>query len=111
MPRYHGITSKYRAIPTTLNGYRFASRKEAGRYSELLLMERSGLITGLELQPKFPLVVNGIKVCVIIPDFQYRDSNTRKIVIEDTKGFRTDVYRIKKKLFEALYAPLTITEL
>ncbi len=92
--------SKYRAIPVELDGIRFASKKEAKRYSELKLLERAKQISGLTLQPKFPLVVNGHKVCSYIGDFMYQNG---KLIVEDTKGYRTDAYRIKRKLFIALY--------
>lgn len=100
--------TKYRAVPTYVGKIRFASKKEAARYVDLKLLERSGKITGLKLQPKFPLVISGVKICTYIPDYLYQENDTT--VVEDVKGVKTPVYRIKKKLFEVLYAPLTITE-
>lgn len=97
---------KYRNEPTEIDGHKFPSKKEAKRFSELKLLERAGQITGLTLQPKFPLVVNGHKVCSYIGDFMYVQEPrgpATKIVIEDTKGYRTDAYRIKRKLFIALH--------
>lgn len=97
--------NKYHAIPTEVDGHRFASRAEARRYSELRLMEQAGEITALELQPVFPLVVNDTKVGTYIADFRYRTS-AGVLVIEDVKGgnaTRTPVYRLKVKLVRALY--------
>jgi hypothetical protein len=93
--------NKYGAIKTEVGSFVFASKREAHRYSELKLAERSGDISGLELQPKFPLIVNGIKVATYIADFRYIEGG--EVVIEDSKGFRTAIYRLKKKIVEAQY--------
>ncbi len=92
--------SKYRNIAETVDGIRFASRKEAKRYTELRLLERAKQISCLTLQPRHALIVNGHKVCTYVGDFAYLEKS--KLVVEDTKGLRTDVYRIKRKLFMAL---------
>ena len=94
-------SSKYKAQPTIVDGIRFDSKKEAKRYSELKFLEMAGEISDLQLQVRFPLVVNKIKVCTYIADFVYMVGDTR--VVEDTKGYRTDVYQIKKKMMEAIY--------
>jgi hypothetical protein len=96
------MVSKYRAKPTMVNGIRFASKKEGKRYSELKLLERLGEIRDLQLQPRFPLKVNGELVCTYVADFSYRDGKTGNWITEDTKGFRTDAYKIKAKLLKAL---------
>jgi hypothetical protein len=101
--------SKYRAIPTRVDGVRFASKAEASRFVELKLLEKAGKIQDLELQPSFQIEVNGHRVCVYKADFAYRDGATWERVIEDVKGMRTPVYRLKKKLVEAQYG-VTITE-
>jgi hypothetical protein len=93
---------KYRNIKTTVDGITFDSAKEARRYSELKLLERSGRITGLEVQPSFPIVINGVKVCTYKADFGYVDQ-IGSPVIEDCKGFKTPVYRLKKKLMLAVH--------
>lgn len=94
---------KYHNKPTSIDGYTFASLHEAARYQELILLKRAGKIRDLVLQPAFPLVVNGKKVAKYIADFQYIDMETGKTQIEDAKGYKTAVYRLKKKLVEALY--------
>jgi hypothetical protein len=93
--------SKYRAIKTEVDGITFASKKEAKRYQELRLLEKAGVIQDLRLQPKFEISVNGEHICDYIGDFNYVENG--KVVIEDTKGVRTPVYRLKKKLVHALY--------
>ena len=94
---------KYRAIRTKVDGIVFASKAEARRYTELKALEKSGVIEKLEIQPRFKLVVNGIKIATYIADYRYRVVKTGAVVIEDVKGVRTAVYRIKKKLVELLY--------
>lgn len=95
--------SKYGAIKTEVDGITFASKKEARRYSQLRLLERVGEITDLKLQPRFPLTLNGIKVCTYVADFQYRDLGTDEVVVEDVKGVRTALYKLKAKFFSALH--------
>lgn len=95
--------SKYAAVPTVVDGVRFASKREAQRYFELKMRLLAREITDLELQPKFPVEVRGKKVCTYIADFQYRENGV--LVVEDVKSpaTKTPVYRLKKKLCEALY--------
>jgi len=109
--------TKYRAQPTEVDGHRFASKREAARYQELRLLERAGKIVNLELQPRFECRVNGIKVCTYVADFAFVDleraaggGEASPRVIEDVKGVRTPVYRMKKKLVEALYPGVVIEE-
>ena len=102
--------SKYHAIRTTIDGITFASRKEALRYCQLKMLRDAGEIHNLELQPKFPIFINGVKVCTYIADFAYFTAKTR--VIEDVKSkpTKTPVYRLKRKLVSACYPGLTIIE-
>lgn len=94
---------KYRNEPQVIDGHTFASRAEAGRYIELKMMNREGSIVQLKLQPKFPITVEGKKICTYIADFSYLDAWSGKLTVEDVKGMKTPVYRLKKKLVEALY--------
>lgn len=98
-----GRASKYYNRPTQVDGITFASIKEAKRYSELKLMERAKQISGLTLQPRYPLVVNGHKICTYVGDFVYLEVKSGKMVCEDSKGFRTREYQNKRKLFMALH--------
>ncbi len=100
--------NKYRNQPITLDGVRFPSKREANRYSELKLLLQQGLITELELQPRFKLAVLGVHVCTYVGDFRYLDPR-RGRVVEDAKGVRTAVYKIKKKLVKILLG-IEITE-
>lgn len=99
--------NKYRAIRTEVDGIMFASKKEAMRYKELKFLLQEQRISDLVLQPKFPIQVNGKKICTYIADFIYNEDGIQ--VVEDVKGVKTSVYRIKKKLTEAIYN-ITIKE-
>ena len=99
--------TKYRAIRTEVDGIMFASKKEAFRYKELKFMRDERRISDLILQPKFPIEVCGKKICKYIADFMYHENGNQ--IIEDVKGVKTSVYRIKKKLTEAIYN-ITIQE-
>ena len=107
--------SKYFSRKTTIDGITFDSKAEAERYAELKLLERSGQIRGLALQPEFELIPgytkNGHKIRAVKyrADFQYTDRNGQT-VIEDVKGVRTKEFLLKKKIFEWKYQNLTITE-
>lgn len=94
--------TKYNAIKTEIDGYVFDSRAESRRYSELLMLEKAGEISNLILQPVFPLIVSGEKIGKYIADFEYTDLNGKRIV-EDVKGVKTPVYRLKKKLVKAIH--------
>lgn len=114
--RTHGakgeqVPSKYRAVPTVVDGIRFASKKEAAHYGTLKILERAGKITELRIQPKWELVIFGQKICTYIADFYYLESVNGKLFgrIEDVKGIKTPVYRLKKKLMKAIHN-IEITE-
>jgi hypothetical protein len=95
--------SKYHNRKTEVDGYLFDSMAEARRYKELKLLELSGRIRSLELQPRYPLVINKSDVGTYIGDFLYLDCETGQKVLEDVKGIRTTVYRLKKRLIKAIY--------
>jgi hypothetical protein len=97
--------SKFQNEPTWIDGYRFASKKEATRYTELKLLLRAGEIQNLEVQPVYPIFVNNVKVCDYVADFAYcvPAIGGKKEIVEDVKGFRTQVFQLKKKLFAAQY--------
>lgn len=96
--------NKYRNNKVEYDGILFDSKKEAKRYSELKLLERTGRIQNLKRQVPFTLIPrindqNGKciqRACKYYADFVYTYNN--KLVVEDTKGVRTAEYKIKKKL-------------
>lgn len=95
--------TKYHAVKVKLDGYTFDSKKEAARYAELLLLVKAGHILELQVHPSFPLTVNGVNIGKYIADFAYHDWYKKKDVVEDVKGVKTPVYRLKNKLVKALY--------
>jgi hypothetical protein len=95
------MRNKYRAVKTVVDGIKFDSKKEAARYQQLKLLERAGEIMELTLQPRFDLIVNGVKCGFYKADFQYLEVG--KYVVEDVKGMKTPVYNLKKKLVKAIY--------
>ena len=99
---------KYNAIKTTLDGITFASKAEAKRFAELKLLVQAGVISNLSLQPRFSCVVADVKICTYIADFMYLEQGN--LVIEDVKGVKTPVYKLKKKLVEAIHN-IKITEI
>lgn len=102
--------SKYRAVKTVVDGITFASKLEAKRYGELKLLERSGKISQLIVQPRYPIAVNGYLVCTYVADFRYWDHEQQTTVIEDCKGVATQVYKLKARLLHAALG-YTITEI
>lgn len=93
--------NKYRNKRTEVDNVIFASKREASRYKDLKLMEQFGSISGLTLQPRYPLIVNDVKIGTYVGDFQFFEGD--KKIIEDTKGFRTRVFVMKKNLMKAIY--------
>lgn len=98
---------KYHATPTTIDGIRFDSIAEANHYCELKLLERAHMISELRIHPSYTLQeafeYRGRKERAITyeADFSYKEKG--EVIVEDVKGFRTDVYNIKRKLFEYKY--------
>lgn len=110
---YKGINwSKYKNIKMEIDGHEFDSKTEAKRYNELKLLECKGLIKKLQLQPRF-LLQEGFKKngktfrkIEYIADFMYEENG--KVVVEDVKGMKTDVFKLKRKLFEYKFPELTL---
>lgn len=84
--------SKYRNKIVLLDGKRFMSKAEAGRYVELRKMELAGRISHLTLQVPYKFRC-GAKY---VADFRYVEDG--KCVVEDVKGMKTAVYNLKKKM-------------
>lgn len=98
--------SKYGNTKTIYKGEKYDSKKEAD-YARDLDTARSAnsprfRVVKVERQIPFRINVEGIKICTYIADFvvKYQDGHEEII---DVKGFRTEVYKIKKKLVEALF--------
>ena len=101
--------NKYHNKKVIVNGHKFDSIKEANYYNQLRLLQRAGLIRDLELQktfilqPSFKLNNKTRRQITYKADFTYFSNEDNKIHVIDVKGFKTDVYNIKKKMFEYKY--------
>lgn len=111
-----GKKSKFRNQKTEVDGIIFDSKAEARYYQTLKAYEKIGMVNGLKLQPAFELQPaytkkNGEKIKAIVykADFEYYDQNGNRVIV-DVKGYKTEVYRMKKKIFEYKYPDLEITE-
>ena len=83
---------------TAPDGQVFDSQKEYNRWCNLRLLERAGRISDLKRQVSYELIPkqNGERACSYVADFVYHEDG--KTVVEDCKGFRTEGYKIKRKL-------------
>lgn len=97
------MARKYGNRKVTVNGITFDSKKEAARWFELSLLERAGEISGLKRQVRFELLpsqkIDGKVVerpVSYVADFVYTENG--ETVVEDTKGFRTKEYILKRKM-------------
>ena len=95
---------------TQVDGITFQSAREARRYEELRLLERAGEIRDLQRQVRHELapsvLLRGARRrspgVDYVADFTYVDMRTGRKVIEDVKGHRTEVYKLKRHLMKAL---------
>ncbi len=98
------LKHKFKAKRTNVDDIKFSSKKEANRYNTLKLLRKSGEILFFLRQVPFHLP-GGVKY---ICDFLIFWVNG-EVTIEDVKGFKTESYKAKKKMVEALY-PIEISE-
>lgn len=132
MKRYTGLSrvistpNKYGARKVVFDGEQFDSKKEANRWAELRILEKAGQISDLRRQVKFVLIPAQYEEstevyqrgqnkgkpkrgklleheCSYLADFVYRVTETDRTAVEDTKGFRTKDYIIKRKLMLERY--------
>lgn len=98
-----------------MNGIAFDSKKEAAYYEDLLWQQRTGAVKSIELQPEFVLQpayeVAGKKIRPIIyrADFKVTEADGH-IYYVDTKGMRTQVYLLKKKMLLYKYPDIDFRE-
>lgn len=94
--------NKFKNIKVEIDGHKFDSKGEAKYYGKKKIQLLSGELVSLELQVKYPLVVNGVNIGFYKADFRETWKSGRVDVV-DFKGLRTPVYMLKKKLMKALY--------
>ena len=101
--------SKYHSKKVIIDGIKFDSKREGEYYQKLKILEEKGLIKDLELQKEWLLQdkfkINGKtrRKIVYKSDFSYVSTEDDRLHVIDVKGFRTDLYKLKKKLFEYKY--------
>lgn len=103
--------AKYRNTQTRIGDEKYASKREADRHQELLLLEKAGHITGLtrevpfELAPKIRIDGEARTRPPIRyrADFVYSDVASGRVIVEDAKGRPTPVYRLKKHLLAVVH--------
>lgn len=103
------IRSKYFSKKVVVDGITFDSILESNVYIKLKMLQKNGVIKDLELQKEYILQdkfkINGKtrREITYKADFVYKTTKDDKLHIIDSKGYRTEVYKIKKKLFEYKY--------
>ena len=108
--------NKYNAKKVTVDGFEFASRKEADYYCELKLRLKAGDIKGFSLQPEFVLqeaftdsMGNKHRAIKYTADFKVIH-NDLSVEIVEVKGHKTRDYLLRKKLFLKRYPEFRFTE-
>ena len=121
------MRSKYGNKKAKANGRVFDSRTEISRYYTLQVLEKAGEISELRMQVPFeiiPAIYETVEVQLktkvkqvqklvqrathYMADFVYKDKDGN-MVVEDSKGFRTKEYLLKKKMMRA-FLGITIKE-
>lgn len=111
---------KFNAKRVKADGYTFDSEAEYARYCDLRFLLIGKQIADLSVHPRYPLDVNGKRICVYEADFAYREIvrvvdghlvQSMYLTVEDVKGFPTPEYKIKRELFKALYPDAEFREL
>lgn len=102
------MKNKFNAKKTIVDNITFDSKKEANYYKRLCLLKKATRIDkvlNIELQPRYDIIVNKIKIGFYKADFKVTYPNRVEIV--DVKGLKKgsayQLFRLKKKLVEALY--------
>ena len=98
------VRTKYRNVPTVVDGIRFASKREADHYQNLLLAKKSGALLYFLRQVPFHLP-GGVRYVLDFLEF-WADGEVRCV---DVKGMKTPMYIVKRKIVEDLY-PIKILE-
>ena len=100
--RYNKYGNRKIRLP---DGTVYDSKKEYSRHMMLMLLEKAGEISHLRRQVKYELIPkqDGERAVYYVADFVYTDNRTGDWVVEDCKGFKTDVYILKRKMFRYRY--------
>lgn len=104
---YRRSRNKYGAVRTKVDGISFASQLEARAYIYLKLLLENNIITKLEQQVKYPIVIKGKKIFSYLLDFRATLPNGEYFYIE-VKGKMLPIAKLKLKAVTAEYG-ITIT--
>jgi hypothetical protein len=96
--------SKYGAKRVSVDGYGFDSKAEAKRYGILKLMLAAGLISDLQVHPRYGIKYGRHEICVVELDFVYTKRDEDVPTYEDVKGMDNPLSKLKRKLVEAFYS-------
>lgn len=97
--------NKYGAKSSIYDGIQYHSKLEAKYAADLDLLKKAGEIKGWERQVKIPLEVNGFHIANYYVDFRI-EHNNGTIEYVEVKGFETEVFRLKWKIFEAIMSEI-----
>ena len=104
------MSRKFKNQPVEVDGHRFPSKREARYYQELRYRERAGEVHNIELQPVFPIVIDGEPVryrsgraLKYTADFRFYDRLQRRTRVVDSKGHPTEAYKLRRALVEHIY--------
>lgn len=106
MVYYQQRGRKYNNVSSYYDGYWYSSKIEANYARTLDLLkkakDKSQRVVSWQRQVRVPLIVNGVEVTTYVIDFvvQYEDGHEEWA---EAKGFETDVWKIKRNLFQALF--------
>lgn len=103
-----GRPSKFGNVRTEVDGINFASKREARRYGELKMLEKRGMISGLKLQVRYKLAVNGHHICDYIADFVFTNL-AGETCVHDAKGMVTPLFSFKQKMMKAIHGIDVVT--
>ena len=99
------LKHKFKARPTEVDGMHFASQKEAKHYGYLNMLVKAGEVLFFLRQVPLHLPGNVKYICDFVVFWE-----NGEVTFEDVKGFKTDLYKAKKKLIEHHY-PIDVIEI
>lgn len=95
---------KYDARAVEVDGVKYPSKAEYSFIYSLQIRERAGEISDLKIKTRYPIFINGIKVCDVEDDASYTENGKRIAV--DVKGMLLPISRLKHKMVAAAYPDL-----
>jgi hypothetical protein len=94
---------KYKNKKIIIDNITFDSKLEGKHYNQLKLLEQAGEIKDLELQPRYDLIINDVKIGFYKADFRFFDIKEDRERVIDSKGMDTPVSKLKRKMVKAVY--------